>query len=361
MKISLADRSDDDLLRECLKKNEMSGSISVAFETEPSFFDALSVQGIESQVIIGKTENEEIIGFGVRSIKPVYVNGEIVDIGYLSGLRVNPEFRNNSFLVRGYKFLRKLDQDERVPFYLTTIIEDNNIARRVLESGRAGLPNYMPLDVLSTFFIKPRSKKNKLERTIVRGNEVALEDILNFMNGEGKNKQFSPYYEVSDFGSVRLRGLDQNDFYVAVDGNEIVGVVAKWDQELFKQTRVVGYDRKMHLARPFINLVSNLSNIPNLPKVGELLHHFYAAFPTTKDNNPKILESLLGEMASDTQNKDYDHFSIGLTQNDPLVKAVKPFSPREYRSMVYLVSFNSMDHNSRYLNGKIPYLELGTL
>ena len=124
MKISLADRSDDDLLRECLKKNEMSGSISVAFETEPSFFDALSVQGIESQVIIGKTENEEIIGFGVRSIKPVYVNGEIVDIGYLSGLRVNPEFRNNSFLVRGYKFLRKLDQDERVPFYLTTIIED---------------------------------------------------------------------------------------------------------------------------------------------------------------------------------------------------------------------------------------------
>ena len=101
----------------------------------------------------------------------------------------------------------------------------------------------MPLDVLSTFFIKPRSKKNKLERTIVRGNEVALEDILNFMNGEGKNKQFSPYYEVSDFGSVRLRGLDQNDFYVAVDGNEIVGVVAKWDQELFKQTRVVGYDR----------------------------------------------------------------------------------------------------------------------
>jgi len=359
--ISLAEKSDDELLRDCLRKNEMSGSISVSFETEPSFFNALSVQGGESQVIIGKTENGEIIGFGVRSIKQAYVNGEIVDIGYLSGLRVNPEFRNNSFLARGYKFFRELDQDRRVHFYLTTIIEDNETARRVLESGRAGLPNYIPIDAISTFFIKPRARKVIPKHEIVKGNDIPLEEIVDFMNEHGSNKQFYPYYGTSDFNSSRLRDLRQDDFYVAVKRNEILGVVVKWDQESFKQTRVTGYDWKMQIAKPLINLASGFSNIPKLPRKGNLLHYFYAAFPTIKDNNPQVLESLLNEVASDSENQGYDYFTIGLTQSDPLSRAVKPFNPREYRSVVYLVSFDKTKEDLRYLNGKIPYLELGTL
>lgn len=95
---------------------------------------------------------------------------------------------------------------------------------------------------------------------------------------EGSKKQFYPYYEITDFSSPRLRDLNRDNFYIAVDGSEILGVVAKWDQESFKQTRIVGYDRKMQIARPFINLVSKFSNIPNLPKAGDLLHYFYASF-----------------------------------------------------------------------------------
>lgn len=358
--ISLASRSDDEILKSCLKENEMTGAISISFETEPSFFDALSIQGRESQVILIKSD-EEIAGFGIRSIKPVWINGKKSDVGYLSGLRGSKKFRKGIFLAKGYQFLRELDQDGRVPIYLTTIIEDNTVARRILESGRAGLPNYIPIDTLSTFIIKPDFKKTKRDHCIIRGSDVSLEEILGFMNNEGRKKQFYPYYENSDFNSSKLKGLKQQDFYVAIDGNDIIGVVAKWDQQEFKQTRVVGYDRKMHFARPFINLASKLSNIPNLPKVGELLHYFYAAFPTTKDNDPRILQSLLREVASDPKNKDYDYFTLGLTEKDPLKEAVKSFSPRNYRSIVYLVSFEKDSKDLRYLNGKIPYLELGTL
>lgn len=359
--MSLATNQDDEILRECVKNNEMKGSISVAFETEPSFFDSISVQGRESQVMVGKTEEGDLMGLGVRSIKQVYINEKVMDIGYLSGLRVNPEFRNNSFLSGAYKFFKKLDQDGKVPFYLTTIIEDNAIARRILESGRGGLPNYMPFGFLSTFIIKPQTKKNNKRYEIIKGNNMPLENIVNFLNKEGSKKQFYPHYKTSDFNSIRLRGLKQEDFYLAMEGNNIIGTIAKWNQESFKQTRIVKYDKKMKITRPFINLISKFSNIPNLPKAGDLLHYFYAAFPTTKNNNPEILESLLCEVASDPENKEYDYFALGLSKMDSLAEAAKLFTPRTYNARLYVVSFDKTKDNLKFLNGKIPYLELGTL
>ena len=56
--MSLATNQDDGILRECVKNNEMNGSISVAFETEPSFFDSMSIRGRESQVMVGKTKDD---------------------------------------------------------------------------------------------------------------------------------------------------------------------------------------------------------------------------------------------------------------------------------------------------------------
>lgn len=358
---SLGTLEDDSDLRECLRSTPMNGSISIAFETEPSFFDAISVQGKKQEVIVCRDQGR-LAGFGTVAFKPVFVNGEITEVGYLSGLRGYPQFRNRTFLARGYKFLRELNEANKVPFYLTTIIGDNHIVRRLLESGRAGLPKYNPLGTLSTFLIKPRTEKDKSQEIdVLRGDKVGLENILNFMQQEGQKKQFYPYYETFDLNSDYLRGLNQGDFYVALKGDEIIGVIAKWDQEAFKQTRVVDYDRKTRLSRPFINLASRFTNIPRLPPKGDLLNYFYATFPTTKDNNPGIMERLLTKVASDPENKDYDYFTIGLMENDPLSQSVMKFNPREYRSRLYLVSFDKSLEDLSFLNGRIPYLELGTL
>ncbi|MDO8509299.1 MAG: hypothetical protein Q7S27_06490 [Nanoarchaeota archaeon] len=359
--ICLVDKEDDAQLRECMRLNEMPGAISIAFETEPSFFDALSVLGKEQQVVAGKTDDGNLMGFGVRSIREAYVNGEMVDIGYLSSLRGHPKYRGGTFIARGFKKFRELDKDGKVPFYITTIVEDNIAAKKILEKTRVAMPFYYPIDTLSTFLIKPQRSKMKNEYEIFRGDSLSLEEIVEFMNREGKNKQFYPHYQETDFGSCRLRNLEKEDFYIASKDDKIVGVVAKWDQESFKQTRVVDYDKKTKIARAFINLASRFSNIPHLPKAGELLHYFYAAFPTVKDNNPRILKELLSAMASDRENKEYDYFTLGLTEKDPLREGVKSFSPREYKSRIYMVSFDKSRENLKFLNGRIPYLELGTL
>ena len=78
--MSVATPEDDQLIRECLRGNPMQGKISITFETEPNFFDAILVQGHETKVMVSKTSEGELRGFGVMSKKPVFVNGKIQNI-----------------------------------------------------------------------------------------------------------------------------------------------------------------------------------------------------------------------------------------------------------------------------------------
>src|SRR5262249_24988502 len=106
-------------------------------------FAAAVVDGRFRQVIAARDGTTgRVVGFGSRSIAERHVNGRPEPIGYLSSLRLLPAHRNPGLLARGYALFRRLHADRRAPFYLTTITEDNESARAVLTSGRAGLPTY---------------------------------------------------------------------------------------------------------------------------------------------------------------------------------------------------------------------------
>jgi hypothetical protein len=104
---------------------------------------AAVVDGFSRQVVACRDQNTgRIFGFGCRSLRELYVNGQPTVVGYLSSLRVLPEYRNRGLVARGYAFFRRLHADGRTPFYLTTIAEGNETALQILTSGRAGLPMY---------------------------------------------------------------------------------------------------------------------------------------------------------------------------------------------------------------------------
>ncbi len=139
----LAAPADDAELRQILAATPMPGRIAVSFRREPSWFAAAVVDGYFRQVVVCRDlDTGRLIGFGCRSVRRLNVNGLPADVGYLSGLRVLPEYRNMGLVARGYAFFRRLHQDCRTAFYLTTIAEGNDTANSVLTSRRAGLPAY---------------------------------------------------------------------------------------------------------------------------------------------------------------------------------------------------------------------------
>ena len=51
IKVQLAKKSDDLILNKILRDNEMQGNISIAFQRNPSYFNALRVEGKNNQDI----------------------------------------------------------------------------------------------------------------------------------------------------------------------------------------------------------------------------------------------------------------------------------------------------------------------
>jgi hypothetical protein len=137
---TLATPADDEDLRRVLSLTPMEGRIRVAFAREPSYFAAASVDGNQLQVGVCRDKaTGHVVGMGSRSVSRRYVNGRPQPVGYLSGLRLLPEYRGQGgLLARGYKFLRQLHADNAARFYLTTISEDNEPAQRGLK--RSGGP-----------------------------------------------------------------------------------------------------------------------------------------------------------------------------------------------------------------------------
>src|SRR4051794_39038334 len=123
-RVELATPEDDADLRHILAATPMPGHIAVSFQREPSYFAAAEVDGHFRQVVAGRDlDTGRLIGFGSRSIRRAFVNGQPADVGYLSALRLLPEHRNLGLLARGYAFFRKLHADGRAPIYFTTIVE----------------------------------------------------------------------------------------------------------------------------------------------------------------------------------------------------------------------------------------------
>src|SRR5512133_735822 len=109
----LARPEDDAALRRLLRENPMPGSISVTMEREPSYFRAAGVEGPFHQVAVGRYEETgEVVGMGTRSIRPVYLNGEVRNVGYLGQLRVFRGAGSRALvgrgLARGFEFMKRL-------------------------------------------------------------------------------------------------------------------------------------------------------------------------------------------------------------------------------------------------------------
>src|SRR3712207_9243112 len=92
--IELATPGDDSAIRRLLATNPVPGRVTVTYEREPDYFLGCGTSGRCHQVLIARhLPAGEIVGIGSRAIRPLFVNGEVEEVGYLSQLRVRSEER----------------------------------------------------------------------------------------------------------------------------------------------------------------------------------------------------------------------------------------------------------------------------
>ncbi len=336
---ALAEEMKDEELRALLRSIAMPGNITLSFHREPSFFLAERAGNVTSQVIVCKDRQKgRVVGMGSRSVRDVYIAGKPTRVGYLSMLRGLPEVRGNIAFARGYRYLQALHADGAVPYYFTTILDDNTAAKALLTSARAGLPIYKPLACLITYLLPLR--RNWMGKggssAVCRVDQQQLPKAVSFLQAWNSQYQFAPVYTLEDMlGQTKLLPhFSWENFYVYHEHAKVSGTLGVWDQQSFKQTVVTAYSRKMRYIRPLYNLFAAITGTPGLPRAGAEIKVLYAAFLSGSKN---VFAALLNQVRRDWSGKGYDYLSVGFCEDNELSSVVARYATQQLSSTVYVV------------------------
>lgn len=357
----LAEKSDDTQLRHLMQETVMPGHIRMIYSREPNFFDCYEKSDEKPQVIVAD-ENEKIVGLGCRSIRELFINGVPQPVGYLSGLRLSPFVRDGLTLARGYSFLKKLHADDTINTYFTTIISGNEKAEKILTSKRAGLPAYIKMGEFLTSVIPVKGKYRtdpEKENGILKGTEIEKEELLEFLNSEGSCRQFFPVCKST--GKDIINSIGMENIYVSLLDNKINGVMGLWNQEKFKQNKVVGYSTSFKILKPVFNIILRLKGCSPLPAEGGNLKFGIASLVCVKNDDLYVFKKLLYHILKRAGNRGLQYLAIGLHEKNSLRKEVNKYFKFDYKSALYLVSWDDETPLVKLDESKIPYLELGTL
>jgi hypothetical protein len=363
----VARESDDAEIRRLLRDNPLEGAIRVSLEGEPNGFLTAAIQGDIHQILVGRDEaSGRLLGMGSRAVMQAYMNGRASGLGYLSQLRLDRGHRGmGSLLKAGYAKLRALHEDGAAPFYVTTIIEDNRSARRLLEAGLAGLPTYRLLEPYVTLVLPVARGRARRPPglSVDRAGPGDLEEIVACLQRNASRYQFAPHWTREDLVSEqRTRDLRPEDFYLARRGDRVVGCLALWDQRGFKQAVVRGYHGTLRLMRPMINLVAPWLKSPRLPPPGTRLHNAFLSHVAVDDDEHIVLLALVDAAREGARARHLDYLTVGFARRSPLLDALgRVGRHREYVSLIYVVHWEDGVEAVGRLDGRIPQLEAAIL
>jgi len=358
---SLAGIGDDPAIRQRFAEDLMPGSVSVTFRREPSFFASLDLLGDHADVIkCSDRQTGNLIGFGTRYRRQFYFHGNKVTGGYLADLRCEPAYRGLGLLARGYKYLHNLHQRNPYKAYYTVIYDGNLAVEKVLASGRAGLPKYLYRGLIKTPAIHLDFKLPEISvsgMSLRSATESDLPSVIEFLNHENAKKQFAPVYCSKSFDTLKVHGFKISDLILAETNREIVGTVAAFFPNGFRQTHVERYSKKLSCIKPFYNAASWLTPLKPLPGVGKEILYFYLVMPGARNNDPQIMSALIRSLYRRYRKGPWHYFIPGFHEDDALSSCIEPYRSIPAAGRLYEIVYPDGEMANCESQKLVPYIE----
>lgn len=262
-----------------------TSAFALRYRRSPDFFRLLRYQGERAHVILAVDERGDVVGLSSISLRPAWVDGVASTVGYLGDLRIGmrralvASWRSVMADVVGRS--REIEELADCSRWLTAILDDNQVARRALQSGRAGAPTCVPI---AAFTMRNVVARLPLARLLGRRSSSPWRARYVAPADEGRLAEF---YEARQRalpcgfrGELERRltawdGLRASDFIIVTegDGDTIVGCAAPWAPWGAKQIHVSRLPTPMRLLERASRLLP-LRNV-RVPRAGDPLRIAY--------------------------------------------------------------------------------------
>ncbi len=340
-----------------------AGDISLAMEREPDYFLGARIQyeQPETYVCRDRSNNRMAACFSVGK-RNVFLNGRKTSLRYHSDLRIDPDYQKTFVLFDICSYFK-----EHIVllegFSQTIVFSDNHIMNALIhlkgrERLRSVVPFYIPHGRYITHTVSLRKRRNP-KSSLYHIRQARKEDVSmmqDFFDQEAGSKQFYPCYDFSKVQSDYYHGLMVQDYFLAFEGEQLVGLTGIWDQQCFKQTRVAGYSNRLKILKPWINALGFLRSGFLLPDEGEKLNYVTLHTIVVKNNSSDILAGLCESIYARYREQNYQYMLCGLDEQDPLNEVFrKGYEERKLVGTHYLVSYDEECLNK--LNPALFYLE----
>lgn len=301
--IQNSDYSDE--IRNILNDEEMESLVQVTYEKVPNLFESLQKDSEKTPIIVAGIDVKTgyFVGVGACSI---FKN----NIGYLNSFRIKKEYRNKVNFGKAYEMLITEAKKLGVKNIVTTILEENKIAQKILTKRRKSMPIYEFYKNIVFFSLKNVKKGDLI---------VKDEEILNYGNFE-----------------IHLKNKT-NKKYVVKDYKKIY-------KFLYKFRKVIAF-----------------LGYPEMPEINKISNFLYTDFVLKgKNADEKKNKNEFRKAVKFVQNKGYncDFFMIGSYENSFLEKNLDKMKVFKYKSKMYKVFYEKIENVERDNNFRNENIEI---
>ena len=319
--------ADNDELLALASRCPMRGDVSLCVSRAPDFFALNVLEGDAWRVGVAEDRDGRIVGCVAVAARDAWVHGRSTRIAYASDLKVDPAHRRmgvaDSLTVWGRDACRALVADD-APVLITVLAGNTPMERRA--QNRRGMPHF---DRIGTFrssaisLLWRRRAATDVDLRITQACESDLEEMAELWTHVARGRQFAPAFDAGELARwiERAPDLEISSYRLARRANgRIAGFLALWDQDAFKQLRVVRYSPRLAAFRAGFNLAAPLLGAAKLPPAGGQMR--YLATVHVCAAMPSVLRALLIGSYNEWRGRGYPFFTIGLDRRDPLQTAL---------------------------------------
>lgn len=324
--IAVADKNDGKQMNQVFEKESFQGKIAIQYLRNPDTLDSFQREGesVVMMILRDKNEPDKIIGTGGCVLRKAYYQGKISTVGYLTGLKIIPEYRKKVYCIP--QIYQALYEETKAEAYFTTILSENTAVQTMLEKNRKHMPLYHPIGEYCTYFYKTGGNK----RTQYEFKECGSNEVRSFYEQSIKKYDFSMEWPDS-------YNLKNAQFYGLYLGGELLAFGYVLNQQSYKQY-IVRYYKGIY--RWLSKLPAAWLGYPPFPKVNTIANCAGAGI-FIKDNEVTVAKELWQQLLR--VSKQYDFLIIGMMADDPLSESFESGKSIKYKSKLYLVDWDKKE------------------